>query len=52
MCIEDSLIWNVFASSSIAALFALPFSGAYVERVDVSWEKYLGEFDEFAIAYY
>lgn len=27
-------------------------AGAYVERVDVSWGKYLGEFDEFAIAYY
>lgn len=26
-------------------------AGAYVERVDVSWDKYLGEFDEFTIAY-
>ena len=27
-------------------------AGAYVERIDVSWGKYLGAFDEFAIAYY
>lgn len=26
-------------------------TGAYVERVDVSWEKYLGEFNEFTIVY-